>query len=319
MARRIEASDTGDAVAGPGGYANTGVHIGDVYLLPASPVRSGYLHQVRRLAPVELVGREEELAELAAFCTEPAFAGAYRWWRAPAWSGKTALMSWFALHPPPGVRVVSFFVTARLAGQNDRTAFVDNVLEQLQAMVGGPVAIADSARVTRLLGLLDTAAHACQAAGETLVLLVDGMDEDQGADAGDGEDRSIAALLPVDPPAGMRVVVSGRPNPPSPGDLPEHHPLRALAVVRPLSVSAAAQVARADMERELERLLHFEQDLLGLLVAAGGGLTSDDLSELTGRTQEQVSDQLRTVAGRSFTRRGSRFRPGEFPDVYLLG
>lgn len=322
MARRIEASETGDAVAGPGGYANTGVHIGDVYLSPGSPVRSGYLHQVRRIAPRELVGRDEELAELASFCTDPAFAGSYRWWRAPAWSGKTALFSWFALNPPPGVRIISFFVTARLAGQNDRMAFVDNVLEQLQALVGGPVAVTDATRVTRLLGLLDTAAHACQAAGETLVLLVDGLDEDQCADADAGEDRSIAALLPMGPPAGMRVVVSGRPNPPVPGDVPEHHPLRASAVVRPLSASAAAQVARGDMERELERLLQgtsVEQDLLGLLVAAGGGLTGDDLAELTGRTHKQVSDQLRTVAGRSFTRRDSRFRPGEFPDVYLLG
>ena len=55
-------------------------------------------------------------------------AGAYRWWRAKAWSGKSALLSWFVLHPPPGVRIVSFFITARLASQNDRSAFIDNVL-----------------------------------------------------------------------------------------------------------------------------------------------------------------------------------------------
>ncbi|MDA3646837.1 hypothetical protein LZ318_40985 [Saccharopolyspora indica] len=319
---RIEASRTGDAAAGPGGYANTGVHIGDVYLLPASPVRSGYLHQVRRIAPPELLARERELAELTAFCRSTSPAGAYMWWRAPAWAGKTALMSWFALHPPPNVRVVSFFITARLAGQSGRAAFVDNVLEQLQALVGGPaVAVTDAARATRLLGLLDTAAHACRAAGETLVLLVDGLDEDQSADAVVGEDRSIAALLPVEPPAGMRVVVAGRPNPPIPGDVPAHHPLR-TAAVHPLTTSAAAQVARTDMERELSRLLRgspAEQDLLGLLVAAGGGLTGADLAELTGQTRQQVDDQLRTVASRSFTRRDSRFRPGELPDVYLLG
>lgn len=32
-------------------------------------VRSAYLHQVRRIAPRELTGRQAELAELAAFCT----------------------------------------------------------------------------------------------------------------------------------------------------------------------------------------------------------------------------------------------------------
>jgi hypothetical protein len=45
-------------------------------------------------------------------------------------------MSWFVLHPPPGVRVVSFFVTARRPGQADRAAFADNVLEQLLAVPG---------------------------------------------------------------------------------------------------------------------------------------------------------------------------------------
>ncbi|XVS67808.1 hypothetical protein ACQPYE_17715 [Actinosynnema sp. CA-299493] len=232
-------------------------------------------------------------------------------------------MAWFALHPPQDVRVVSFFVTARLAGQNSRAAFVDNVLEQLHALVGGPIpAVTDTTRETRLLGMLDTAAHACRADGENLVLLVDGLDEDQGADACPGEDRSIAALLPMAPPAGMRVVVASRPNPPVPGDVPEHHPLRSPAVVHRLTASTAAWVARADMERELEHLLHgsaTEQDLLGLLAAAGGGLTGDDLAELTGKTRQQVDDQLRTVGGRSFTRRDSRFRPRELPDVYLLG
>ncbi len=318
---RIRASNTGDAAAGPGGYANTGVHVGDVYLMPASPVHSGYLHQVRRLAERELLAREHELAEMAAFCQDLSTAGSYWWWRASAWSGKTALMSWFALNPPPGVRVVSFFVTARLAGQSGRTAFIDNVLEQLQAMVGA-VSVTETTRATCLLGLLDTAAHACRAAGETLVLLVDGLDEDQGADAVEGEDRSIAALLPMVPPAGMRVIVAGRPNPPLPGDVPEHHPLRSPSVIRVLARSVAAQVAQQDMESELERLLNgpvADRDLLGLLVAGGGGLTGADLAELTGRTRDQVDDQLRAVAGRSFTRQGSRFRSGESPDVYVLG
>jgi hypothetical protein len=78
-------------------------------------VRSAYRKQVERIAPPELVGREAELHELAAFCTEPG-RGAYVWWRAPAWAGKSALMSTFVLHPPTGVRVVAFFIAARLGG-----------------------------------------------------------------------------------------------------------------------------------------------------------------------------------------------------------
>ena len=34
-------------------------------------VRSAYLKQMERIAPPELVGREAELRELAAYCTEP--------------------------------------------------------------------------------------------------------------------------------------------------------------------------------------------------------------------------------------------------------
>ena len=103
--------------------------------LSAPSVQSGYIEQVRRIAPNDLVKREAELAQLAAFCSNEQGA-AYAWWRAPAWTGKTALLSWFVLHPPPDVQIVSFFITARLAGQSDRVAFTNVVLEQLAAMLG---------------------------------------------------------------------------------------------------------------------------------------------------------------------------------------
>ncbi|MFQ6397240.1 hypothetical protein ACLMAJ_27760 [Nocardia sp. KC 131] len=80
-----------------------------------------YFAQVRDIAPQDwLFQRGEELAQLAAFCDgdEP-----YMWWRAGPWAGKTALMSWFALRPPEHVRVVSFFITSRLAAQADHAAF----------------------------------------------------------------------------------------------------------------------------------------------------------------------------------------------------
>ena len=101
-------------------------------------VRSAYLEQVRRIAPPQLHDRDGELAELAAFCTEPG-REPYAWWRAPAWAGKSALMSWFVLHPPPGVQMVSFFVTARYKGQDDRDAFTDAVMEQLADLLGEPI------------------------------------------------------------------------------------------------------------------------------------------------------------------------------------
>ncbi|MFE1551296.1 hypothetical protein [Streptomyces sp. NPDC058718] len=271
-------------------------------------VRSGYREQVRRIAPAELVDREDELAELAAFCRADS-GPAYTWWRAEAWAGKTALLSWFALHPPPGVRIVPFFITARLGAQNDVVAYVDVVLEQLAELAGEglPALLTAATREAHLLRLYASAAETCAARGERLVLLVDGLDEDRGVTTGP-DAHSIASLLPY----GLRVIVSGRLNPPLPVDVPDDHPLRDPGAVRILSPSPKARAIRAEAERELKRLLEaggLPYELLALLTAAGGGLTADDLAELTGEIPYRVKDVLRTGPGRTFALRG---------DAYLL-
>ena len=227
--------------------------------LPPWPVaRSVYLRQVEQIFPFELVGREAELAELEAFCAG-ADSGSYAWWQGPAWAGKSALMAWFVLHPPVGVRVVSFFITARFAGQSDRTAFLEVMLEQLAEVTGKPMpdALTESNRQAWFLQLLADAAVACAEQGQMLVLLVDGLDEDRGVTSRpDG--HSIAALLPAEPPAGVRIIVAGRPDPPVPADVPPRHPLRDEGIVRQLSASLHAQMVRDDAERELDRLLDDE-------------------------------------------------------------
>jgi hypothetical protein len=121
-----------------GPVVQVGVLVGDVHVDTARPARSAHLAQVEALVPNSLVGRSDELAVLAAFCSSESTAESCLWWRAEAWSGKSALLSWFVLHPPPDVHVVSFFVTSRLPGQNDRRGFVDCVLEQLQDLAECP-------------------------------------------------------------------------------------------------------------------------------------------------------------------------------------
>ncbi|RST16427.1 hypothetical protein E2C00_25840 [Streptomyces sp. WAC05374] len=284
------------------------VQIGDgnvqvnVFATALPPARSAYLHQVRAIAPEALEDREAELAELADFCTRPE-GDAYLWWRATPWAGKTALLSWFVLHPPPGTRIVSFFVTARFAAQSDREAFLDVVIEQVAALLGEPVPSHWTAatRTAHLWSLLDAAAHHCRRQGQRLVLVVDGIDEDLGAGS-----HSIAALLPARPADGMRVVVSGRFSPSLPLDVPAKHPLRAPGVRRTLEASPHALGIRREASLELGRLLRgstAERELVGLVTAAGGGLSGRDLAELTGRQEWEVDDCLRTAAGRTFTRR----------------
>lgn len=284
-------------------------------------VRSAYLEQVRRIAPLQLHDRADELAELAAFCTEPQ-RGPYSWWRASAWAGKSALMSWFVLNPPPGVRIVTFFVTARWRGNNDRDAFTHALLEQLADLLEEPLPgyLTDTTREPYLLRTLARAAEVCQERGQRLVLIVDGLDEDRGVTTGP-EAHSIAELLPARPAAGLRVIVAGRPDPPVPSDVPDDHPLRDPAVVRVLAGSRRAAVVRADMQRELKRLLQgspTERDLLGLVAAAGGGLSADDLAELTGVALYDVEENLHAVAGRTFMARASQWQQtGSL--VYVLG
>jgi hypothetical protein len=101
--------------------------------------------------------------------------------------------------------------------------------------------------------------------------VVDGLDEDRGVER---PGHSIAAMLPMAPVAGMgcRLRTSAPPLPP---DVPRAHPLRISAWSVTWEPSARAEFIRDDPERDLDRLLAgspIEQLLLGLVMAAGGGL-----------------------------------------------
>ncbi len=290
--------------------------------------RLAYLEQVRRIAPPDPPGlkdREAELAELARFCLD-SDALPYVWWQAGAWAGKSALLSTFVLHPPSSlnarVQILSFFITARLAAQDNRDAFTQVMLEQLAELTGQmlPAVLPEATRDSYLLSLLAQAAIECQQADGRLVLVLDGLDEDRGVTTGPHA-HSIAGLLPADPPAGMRVIVAGRPNPPIPDDVPDWHPLRDPTIIRPLTSSPHARDVQRLSRQELHGLLTggaAGRNLLGLLTAARGGLSGLDLADLAGVSLWEVEDVLHTVAGRTFTRRASRWAPDTGPEVYLL-
>ena len=262
-------------------------------------VRSAYRKQVGRIAPPELVGREAELRELAAYCTEPG-RGPYVWWQAPAWAGKSALMSTFVLHPPAGVRVVAFFITARLGAQDTREAFTEVVLEQLAELLEQELpSLTAATRDAHLLRMLEQAAEACATQGERLILMVDGLDEDRGVTTGP-DAHSIAALLPTDPPAGMRVVVAGRPDPPIPDDVPGWHRLRDPGIVRLLASSAYAQDIKALARQELWRLLR------GTPAPAGSTRAADCCPGRAQRPRSSRSDWRTTLGDRGPPARGVR-------------
>ena len=252
--------------------------------------RAAYLEQVQRIAPPELMDRHTEVMELCQFCLA-AEGPSYAWWRAGPWAGKSALLSSFVLRPPADVaqqvRIVSFFITARLAAQDTRESFTQVLLEQLAALLGQslPEVLPEATREAYLLDLLSQAAVKCREGGGRLVLVVDGLDEDRGVTTGPYA-HSIAGLLPADPPAGMRVIVAGRLDPPVPDDVPDWHPLRAPAIIRQLTASSHARDLQRLSKQELRRLLRgseVERSVLGLLASARGGLTARDIADLARR------------------------------------
>ncbi|MEW2626219.1 hypothetical protein [Streptomyces sp. NPDC048106] len=315
----------GSSAEGVGAFANSGVMIDSpVQVFAGRAAASGYLLQVGQGLVTSFQGRESELAQLAAFCVHdvPAGrAGAGYWrWAAPAWAGKSALLAQFVLHPPPGVDVVSFFITSRMAAQNDAAAFCEVVQRQLYALLGEEEPLSTPAtRYEQMLLALHRAAQRCAERGRRLVLVVDGLDEDRGVTAGpDG--HSIAALLPRVPPHGMRVIVAGRPHPPVPGDVHADHPLRSTRIDHQLEPSSHARAAREDAERDLMRLRvggGLGWDLVALTVAAGGGLSAPDFAELTGHPTRLVERELSAVNGRSFRRQSGHWT-SVGPHVFLL-
>lgn len=279
-------------------------------VVPRSPgelARSVYVAQVSDIAPDRLIGRDDELAAWAGFCTG---GESFAWWQGDPWAGKTALASWFVLHPPPDVDVVSFFVTGRLIGQADSEAFLLAMGEQLNSLypaIGRPVSAAAGARTGQWLGLVAAAGAEAESRGRRLVVVVDGLDEDEAGAIPSRGFPSIASLLPRRPPSGVRFIITSRPNPGLPDDLPADHPLRACAIYQ-LPVSAVAKAAEFSAKQELRELLGGDQvavDVVGYIAGSGGGLTRTDLSTLTGAPPYRLEPVLRGVSGRSLSTRSA--------------
>ncbi|MFE9785214.1 hypothetical protein ACFYO7_07530 [Nocardia salmonicida] len=251
------------------------------------------------IVPVDrLQGREDELALLAEFCRgdQP-----YLWVQGAPWSGKSALLATFALCPPPNVTVVSFFVTDRLAAQNDNIAFTNAILEQLAVLLPKQRTRIEAATAHRdglRTELLTTAARAEAAAGRRLVLVVDGLDEDTGK-------PRIVDLLPAWPPENMRVLVASRLGPELP--IPQRHHL-ASAQTSLLTPSPFAADIRIRAVAELDAVLRGQardRELLALITAANG-LSASELADLTELAPYEIDELLGTKAGRSFRARSSK-------------
>ena len=264
-----------------------------------------YAEVAQSLVPTKgLIGRGGELAELAAFCA--AEDRSYTWWQADASAGKSALLARFVVDPPLGVQRVSFFITYPQSGQNTSAAFLRDVTAQLETLGGRsqpPLEYVHD-QVRYLHQLFRACAGLASERSQRLVLVVDGLDEDDSRSVGL---PSIAAILPKHLDHGSKVIVSGRSNPGLPGDVPADHPLRDPAIVRVLSRSehaiASTDIAAAELQQMLDRGPGLYEDMLGFLVAARGGLEAGDFAELAECRLHEIDKALASSAGRTFSPR----------------
>lgn len=269
----------------------------DLPEVPAPELRplAPYLAHAQDISPPQLTGRDAELAALTEFCRSDR---AYAVVRGQPWSGKTALAAWFTLHLPQDVDAVSFFVTSRLAGQDDGTAFTEAMVDQLSWYLAHdrPSAATLTGALDRLRReLLAAAAHKAHHERRQLLLVVDGIDEDRGPSSGL---PSIASLLPMNPPSGLHVLVTGR-QMPLPDDVPQRHPLRYCTETL-LSPPADTLSARSEAHSEVLTLLsgtEAQRDVLGLVCAADA-LPFPGLAELLHAAPYELSRMMSGPVGR---------------------
>ena len=246
-------------------------------------VVADHLEVVRDLAPDPLEDRERELVELKSFVH-----GAQDTWyamEAGMISGKTALMSSFALNPPSDVHVVSFFIRRMGGDGNDWRSFSFVAGAQLAEILGDEYTerVSEPAsQNTEFRQLLRRAATACQSGKNPrpLVLVIDGVDEDSYYERpDDAAAKSILSLLPRHLPEGVKLVTASRPNPRMPEDI-VCNSSRVIASLKPSPI-AQEKINQKDIETFFKSDLAV--DIGAFLAACGGSLTVDELRQLIAR------------------------------------
>jgi hypothetical protein len=256
--------------------------------------RPAYLATVREIhtRTPELLGRERELADLAAFATGTQ---GYLWLQGPAWAGKTALVAEAVTTAlPPTVDVAVYFLSRRNADA-DCNRFLAAVVPQLAYLLERNPPVPD---VHEFRALWDSAAERATATGRHLLLVVDGIDEDLHPPGV----PSVASLLPSKAGGNTHVLVTSRPDSGVPRDIPLKHPLRQTQPVPLEPPEYATELVRL-AGQEIHDLLNREDqdlaaDVLGVLAAAAGPLSIDDLATL-------IADSA--PASAAWSRRISRF------------
>ena len=288
-------------------------------------VVADHLEVVRDLAPDPLEDREREIAELTAFVH--GVPDAWYAMEAGMISGKTALMSSFALNPPSDMHIVSFFIRRMGGDGNDWRSFSFVAGAQLAEILGDEYterASEPASQNTEFRQLLRRAATACQSDKNPrpLVLVIDGVDEDSYYERpDDAAAKSILSLLPRHLPKGVKLVTASRLNPRIPEDI-VCNTSRVIASLKPSPI-AQEKINQKDIETFFKSDLAV--DIGAFLAACGGSLTVDELRQLIARRRHLDNVPSREVKacvdhspGRMLMRVNVGFSDREIPS-YTLG
>jgi hypothetical protein len=259
--------------------------LADLQRLPAPPAerpKPAYWETMREFGRTlhrrmpQLLGRERELTEIAAFATGPA---GYQWLVGGAYSGKTALQfEAVTVGLPDEVDVVSYFLS-RQKSDADSSRFLAAVVPQLAYLCNVDPPVADRDQFYALW------AQATERAAETdrpLLLVVNGLDEDIRPTGL----PSVASLLPTLVYGRAHVLVASRPHLELPIDVSDGHPLMRSSIRVNLEPFEGAQES-ADLARhEIYELTHgtdadLAVNVLGFLTAAAGPLSVMDLATMS--------------------------------------
>ncbi len=261
--------------------------------------------------------RKEEIKQIKNFIWDrTANCDQWWWWKAEAWSGKTTLMAYLAANLEPEVNIAAVFIMGLEEANRDSTAFYFNLIPQLAKIAGlSRIEIPSDiqGRRVQFKRLINVAAAKTEQSNGRLVILVDGLDEDQGPyPINEAVKQSVMASLPKSLPANVRVIVSSRSNLPLPTDLPDNHPLRNSKYIHLLAKSERAEHIEIRATDELDKILklkdaqgvRYGRDMLAFMAASGGWLTSRDLAKLTGQDYYSINEILNKGAtARSFKSR----------------
>jgi tetratricopeptide (TPR) repeat protein len=277
----------------------------------------------RSLAPAVLIARDSQLERLDRFARSTEQEERWRWLTASAFAGKTALLAYFALHPPDGVKVAACFLR-HTKGLNGPGYVLPTLTRQLAAIAGedAPESTARSSpdsvgSVPGFHEILGKAATACRQQDRRLLVLIDGLDEYHTAFAGldVGDWMPDADTLPET----ACLLVSSRHG--VPVDLPSNHPLR--SGTEPLEPSETGAGIAAQALEAIEQIVKDDRStlkILGCLAAAETGLSPVEVATLIHRRRgeepsdvDEIAHQLEHGFGNALIRAGDSGANG---DVY---